>query len=117
MALASGGLPARKGPRPITTARPLHIQHRQPAARVFFRIGAPNVAPHECNGLGDPKYLNRLLNGRGADVLSVSFAGRPFVMASGSLCHSAFGAARMRYRIVRPQIEGVLAFCESDTRR
>lgn len=44
MAFASGGLPARKGPRPITTAGPLRIQ---------------------CNGLGDPKYLNRLLNGRG----------------------------------------------------
>jgi hypothetical protein len=45
MAFASGGLPARKGPRPKTIAGPLHIQ---------------------CNGHGEPKYLNRLLN----DVLS-----------------------------------------------
>lgn len=45
MAFASKGLPARKGPRPKTIAGPLHIQ---------------------CNGHGDPKYLNRLLN----DVLS-----------------------------------------------
>jgi hypothetical protein len=45
MAFASKGLPARKGPRPKTIAGPLHIQ---------------------CNGHGDLKYLNRLLN----DVLS-----------------------------------------------
>ena len=45
MAFASGGLPARKGPRPRTIAGPLHIQ---------------------CSGHGDPKYLNRLLN----DVLN-----------------------------------------------
>jgi hypothetical protein len=37
----SKGLPARKGPRPRTVRGPLHIQ---------------------CNGHGDPKYLNRFLD-------------------------------------------------------
>jgi hypothetical protein len=41
VALTSGSLPARKGPRPKTIAGPLHIQ---------------------CNGHGDRKYLDRLLN-------------------------------------------------------
>jgi hypothetical protein len=41
VAFASSGLPARKGPRPKTIAGPLHIQ---------------------CNGHGDPNYLNRLLS-------------------------------------------------------
>jgi hypothetical protein len=44
-AFASDGLPSRKGPRPKTIIGPLHVQ---------------------CNGHGDPKYLNQLLN----DVLS-----------------------------------------------
>jgi hypothetical protein len=44
-AFGSDGLPSRKGPRPKTIIGPLHVQ---------------------CNGHGDPKYLNQLLN----DVLS-----------------------------------------------
>jgi hypothetical protein len=43
--LASAGLPARKGERPKTIIGPLHVQ---------------------CNGHGDPKYLEQLLN----DILS-----------------------------------------------
>ena len=44
-AFGSDGLPSRKGPRPKTIIGPLHVQ---------------------CNGHGDPKYLNHLLN----DVLT-----------------------------------------------
>jgi len=44
-AFGSDGLPSRKGPRPKTIIGPLHVQ---------------------CNGHGDPKYLNQLVN----DVLS-----------------------------------------------
>jgi hypothetical protein len=42
---ASEALPVRKGARPKTIIGPLHVQ---------------------CNGHGDPKYLNQLLN----DILS-----------------------------------------------
>jgi hypothetical protein len=66
VAFASGGLPARKGPRPKTIAGPLHIQ---------------------CNGHGDPKYLNRLLN----DVLSW-----PYVEP---LAHPANGSGTIPIRL------------------
>jgi hypothetical protein len=59
VAFASGGLPARKGPRPKTIAGPVHIQ---------------------CGGHGDPKYLDRLLN----DVLSWPYVEPAAPPAKGS---------------------------------